>query len=99
MALYWKAIWLFVRVDGGLIQNMFIPYNELSEEVLQALIEDFVTRDGTDYGWDEMSTQDKAAHLLESLKKGEMLISYNEESQSCGLVNKEEVSKKKTDHE
>ena len=31
---------------------MIIPYNELSENALQALIEDFVTRDGTDYGWD-----------------------------------------------
>ncbi|MGD8785137.1 MAG: YheU family protein [Thioalkalispiraceae bacterium] len=70
---------------------MIIPYNDLSEDALQALIEDFVTRDGTDYGQDELSTQDKAAHLLELLKKGELLISYNEESQSCGLITKQEL--------
>lgn len=72
---------------------MIIPYNELSEDALQALIEDFVTRDGTDYGQDEMSMQDKAAHLLALLKTGEVLISYNEDTETCGLVSKEEIGK------
>jgi len=72
---------------------MFIPYNELSQDALQALIEDFVTRDGTDYGADEMDMQDKAAHLLALLKTGEVLISYNEDTETCGLVSREEVGK------
>lgn len=69
---------------------MIIPYNELSPEALQALIEDFVTRDGTDYGQTEVSMQEKAAQLRELLKTGELLISYNEETQTCGLMAKEE---------
>ncbi len=72
---------------------MIIPFNELSETALQALVEDFVTRDGTDYGWDEMSRQEKTTHLFDLLETGELLISYNEESQSCGLVTREELSK------
>lgn len=67
---------------------MIIPYNELSDYALESLIDDFVTRDGTDYGRDEISRQEKAAQLLTALKSGEMLISYNEETQSCGLVRK-----------
>ena len=67
---------------------MIIPYNELSEEALQSLIDDFVTRDGTDYGYDEITRQEKAAQLLDALKTGEMLISYSEETESCGLVRK-----------
>lgn len=70
---------------------MIIPYNELSAEALQALIEDFVTRDGTDYGLVEMSMQEKSAYLLDLLKKGDLLITYNDELQSCGLVTKEEA--------
>jgi len=69
---------------------MIIPSTELSEEALQALIEDFVTREGTDYGLNEMSRQEKATHLLALLKTGELLISYNEDTQSCGLLTKEE---------
>ena len=72
---------------------MIIPYQNLSDEALQALIEDFVTRDGTDYGKIEMSMQEKSAHLLSLLKKGELLITYDEELQSCGLVTKEEAKK------
>ena len=71
---------------------MIIPYNELSEDALQALIEDFVTRDGTDYGEDEKSTQEKAEHLFELLKAGELLITYNEVTESCGLVSKDDVA-------
>ena len=72
---------------------MIIPYHELSEEALQALIEDFVTRDGTDYGLVEMSMQEKAAYLLVLLKKGDLLITYNDDLQSCGLVTKEEAER------
>ncbi len=67
---------------------MIIPYNELSEDVLQALVEDFVTREGTDYGQEEQSTQEKAEQLLALLKAGELLITYNEDTKSCGLITK-----------
>jgi uncharacterized protein YheU (UPF0270 family) len=70
---------------------MIIPYNDLSEEALQAVIEDLVTREGTDYGIQEMSRQEKATHLLDLLKRGELFISYNDDTQSCGLVTKEEL--------
>ena len=70
---------------------MIIPYTELSEDALAALIEDFVTRDGTDYGWDEMSRQEKTRHLLAFLKSGELLISYNAATESCGLLAKGEL--------
>jgi len=65
---------------------MIIPYDELSEDALQSLIDDFVTRDGSDYGLEEISRQEKAAQLLVALKTGEMLISYDDETESCGLV-------------
>ncbi|MEJ2361358.1 MAG: YheU family protein [Gammaproteobacteria bacterium] len=69
---------------------MIIPYNELSSDALQSLIEDFVTRDGTDYGQDEFSMQEKAAQLLARLESGDLLITYNEETQNCGLITKDE---------
>jgi uncharacterized protein YheU (UPF0270 family) len=71
---------------------MIIPYDELSEDALQALIEDFVTRDGTDYGEDEKSMQEKAEHLLALLKAGDLLITYNEVTNDCGLVTKDELT-------
>ena len=72
--------------------SMIIPYSALSEDTLHALIEDFVTRDGTDYGDIEMSTQVKADHLLALIKTGDLLITYNDETESCGLVSKDQYS-------
>ncbi len=72
-------------------RHMIIPYQQLSADALQSLLEDFVTRDGTDYGQEEMSMQQKVAQLLTQLKKGELLISYNDATQSCGLVTKADV--------
>ncbi len=76
---------------------MIIPFQELSTEALQALMEDFVTRDGTDYGQIEMSMQEKSEYLLTRLKRGDLLISYNAELQSCGLVTKEALRKSSCD--
>lgn len=70
---------------------MIIPYKEISQEALHALIEDFVTRDGTDYGQHEMSMAEKAEHLLALLQNGKLLITYHEDTQTCGLVRREEV--------
>jgi len=69
---------------------MIIPYTELSEQALRTLIEDFVTRDGTDYGQEEISAQEKSERLLALLEAGEVLISYNEETETCGLLARED---------
>lgn len=39
---------------------MKIPYSELSPEVVRSIIDEFVTREGTDYG-EEYSLDEKAA--------------------------------------
>lgn len=70
---------------------MLIPYSQISAESLHALIEDFITRDGTDYGQNEMSMLEKAAHLLTLLKTGKLMITYHDDTQTYGLVTREEV--------
>lgn len=72
---------------------MIIPYEKISEQTLRSLIEDFVTREGTDYGLVEMSMQAKSAHLLAMLKNGDIYISYDDKLGTCGLMTKEEAVK------
>lgn len=67
---------------GGMLE---IPYDALKEETLNALIEDFVTRDGTDYGATEISLETKVAQVRRQLACGEAVITYDEESDSCAL--------------
>jgi uncharacterized protein YheU (UPF0270 family) len=66
-----------------------IPYELLSEEVLSNLIEEFVTRDGT-----EMSdADDKVEQVLKLLQRGSMKIVFDEESESCNMITADQLSK------
>jgi hypothetical protein len=63
-----------------------VPYADLSADLLHAVAESFVLREGTDYGEKEFSLQDKVARVISQLKKGEAKIIFDPESQSVTIV-------------
>ncbi|MBD3670391.1 MAG: YheU family protein [Gammaproteobacteria bacterium] len=67
---------------------MIIPYTELEPAILRALLEDIVTRDGTDYGEVELSTEQKLQRALSLLKSGKAVIVYSELHETCTLQEK-----------
>jgi uncharacterized protein YheU (UPF0270 family) len=65
---------------------MDIPYQELSSATLTAVIEEFVLREGTDYGAQEYSLNDKVAQVRKQLEIGEVKINFDAGNQSCQIV-------------
>jgi uncharacterized protein YheU (UPF0270 family) len=63
-----------------------VPYGELSADLLNAVIESFVLREGTDYGEKELSLEDKVARVIGQLKRGEAKIIFDPESESVTIV-------------
>jgi len=63
-----------------------IPYNQLSPEALQGVIEEFVTRDGTDYGEVEVSMEIKISQVLGQLKSGKAVIVFDQGSETCTIL-------------
>jgi uncharacterized protein len=63
-----------------------VPYGELSADLLHAVVESFVLREGTDYGEKEYSLEDKVARVLLQLKKGEAKIMFDPESESVTIA-------------
>ena len=63
-----------------------VPYGELSAELLHAVVESFVLREGTDYGEKEHSFEGKVADVMRQLKKGEAKILFDPESESVTIV-------------
>ena len=63
-----------------------VPYGELVAETLRALIEEFVTRDGTDYGPVERTLEGKVADVRRQLERGEARVVYDRETQTVNLV-------------
>lgn len=56
---------------------MQIPHKLLSEGALQGLLEEFVTREGTDYGQLSHSLAAKTAQVRRQLDRGEALIIFD----------------------
>ncbi|MCP3673486.1 MAG: YheU family protein [Gammaproteobacteria bacterium] len=65
---------------------MIISYQDLETETLEALVESFVLREGTDYGDAEVSLSAKTEQILAQVIKGDILIIYSELHESCDLV-------------
>lgn len=65
-----------------------IPWQKLSTDALQGLLEELVTRDGTDYGEQEFSTEEKVAQLRKALEAGEASIAFCPETESWSVLAK-----------
>ncbi|MFC1680301.1 YheU family protein [Pseudomonadota bacterium] len=63
-----------------------IPWDQLSQEVLHSLIEEFITREGTDYGEREFSLAEKVEQVKAQIKNGKVVIVFDEKSGSCNLL-------------
>jgi hypothetical protein len=71
---------------------VLIPYHLLEADTLTRLIEDFVTRDGTDNG-DETPLDTRIERVRHALSKGQAVIVFDAESQQCQLALKRDVPK------
>jgi hypothetical protein len=65
---------------------MEIPYQKLSEDALRALIEELVSRDGTDYGEQEVSLERKVIQVKNLLHNGSATIIFDPHTESCDIV-------------
>lgn len=70
-----------------------VPYEQLAPETLRKVIEDLVTRDGTDYGDVEKTLEQKSATLLELLRRGEAKLVVDLATESIGLMTRDELAK------
>jgi uncharacterized protein YheU (UPF0270 family) len=78
---------------------MDIPWQALQPETLRALIEEFVTRDGTDYGAREASLETKVLQIQKLLESGKIKIVFDADSESCNLVEALPPFNRKSDSE
>lgn len=65
---------------------MMVPWDQLSAEALRGLIEEFVTRDGTDYGEVEVPLERRVEQVMAQLRRGEAQILFSPNTGSCTIV-------------
>jgi uncharacterized protein YheU (UPF0270 family) len=65
-----------------------VPRERLDPETLRQIVEEFVLREGTDYGAQEIHHQTKVEQVLKQLEKGDVKIFFDPESESVTLAKK-----------
>ncbi len=67
-------------------EGLEIPYEQLDPETLRRMIQEFVTRDGADWGDIGCTLEDKVEQVLQQLKSRKIKIVFDQISQTANLV-------------
>ncbi len=78
---------------------MIIPYEKLSRTALQGLIEEFVTRDGSDSGYTKTSLEENVDRVMSQLRRGDAFIYYDEATLTTNIVLSPQAPLGRTRHE
>ncbi len=70
---------------------LIVPWNDIPADTLDNLIEEFVTRDGTDYGDQEIPTATKVEQVRNQLKKEDAFVVFDEVTESVSVMGKEQA--------
>ncbi|HKP55124.1 MAG TPA: YheU family protein [Polyangiales bacterium] len=62
-----------------------VPASALSPQALRGLVEEFITREGTDYGVREHTFDEKRDSVLRLIAAGEVLIFFDPASETTTL--------------
>ncbi len=68
-----------------------VPWSALSPDALLGVIEEFVTREGTEYGEGEVPLATKVEQVRRQLERGEVLIFFDELIGGCQLLTREQA--------
>ena len=74
-----------------------IPVNRLSQEALQGVIEEFISRNGTDYGEIEVPTESKFWQVKHKLENGSAVLIFDDETETTNIFLKDDPILKKLD--
>jgi len=64
---------------------LVVPHRQLSPEALSGLIEEFVTRDGTDSGYTRGSLAENVAMVRRQLDAGQAVIVFDNRTHTCNI--------------
>lgn len=70
-------------------QLVEIPIDRVDPEVLGALLEEFASRDGTDYGERETPLDQRVSQLHAQLVRGELQLLFDLDTETWDILSKE----------
>lgn len=74
-----------------------IPVDKLSTEALKGVIDEFISRGGTDYGETEAAPETKFRQVKQKLASGLAVLIYDDETETTNIFMKDDPLLKKID--
>lgn len=68
--------------------DTLIPFDALEPDTLENILNDIVSRDGTDYGDYDLSAEQKRQQALKALQSGEAVLVFDTESETIQMVDR-----------
>lgn len=75
-----------MKTVGQHEQGVEIPFERLAPETLRNLIQEFVTRDGADWGEPGGALEDKVAQVMQQLRSRKVKVVFELKSQTANIV-------------
>jgi len=63
-----------------------VPWEELAPATLKRMLEDFISREGTDYGLTEYSMEQKLDSVMKQLRQGTVELVFEAGSETFNLI-------------
>jgi len=67
-------------------QGVDVPYDQIDPETLRNMIQEFVTRDGADWGEPGGALEDKIAQVIKQLKNNKVKVVFDLNSKTANIV-------------
>lgn len=73
--------------------GVVVPWERLSPAALRGVIEEFITREGTEYGADDVALERKLAQVQRQLESAEVVVLFDARAETVNLVRAAELPK------
>jgi hypothetical protein len=67
-------------------EGIEVPYERINPDTLRKMIQEFVTRDGADWGEAGCALEDKVGQVLQQLKSKKVKVVFDLRSQTANIV-------------
>jgi len=63
-----------------------VPFTSLHPDTLRGVVEEFITRAGTDYGTRERTLEEKVTDVMRQLRRGEATVVFDPRTDTVNIV-------------
>jgi uncharacterized protein len=77
-------------MTNDMMNAFLIPHDQLSKQALQGVVEEFITRESTDYGEVDLSLETKVCQVYQRLASGDAVLVFDGETETCNIFHKDD---------